>query len=273
MLEFDRVSFAYQKDCPVVSELSFSVQEGEYVAVVGRNGSGKTTVTRLIMSLVKPVTGNIFFDGENTKKYIPAAMARQVGYVFQNPSRQMFHDTAVEEAAFGPLQMGTGREEAMTQAREALAKVGLAGLETAYPAALSKGQKQRLAVASALSMKPRLLILDEPTSGQDQNDKELFLTLLDELHQEGLAIMLITHDMHILAEKVARTIVMSAGSKVYDGPTVALFRQQPVEDWGLKRPVAVKVSHSLAPCGIAFSPTVAGLVEALRAKKGGNVNG
>lgn len=272
MLTFDCVSFAYQKDCSVVSELSLSVQPGEYIAVAGRNGSGKTTLTRLIMSLVKPVRGSIFFDGENTQKYIPADMARHVGYVFQNPSRQMFHDTAVEEAAFGPLQTGMNREDAMAQAKEALVKVGLGGLETAYPAGLSKGQKQRLAVASVLSMKPRLLILDEPTSGQDQRDKALFLSLLDELHQEGLAIMLITHDMHILAEKAARTIVMCSGRKVYDGPTTELFCCQPVKEWGLKQPTAVTVSQQLAPHGIAFSPTIEGLIKKLQVRKGGGIH-
>ncbi|MBP2656423.1 MAG: Fe(3+)-transporting ATPase [Firmicutes bacterium] len=271
MLEFNNVSFSYHKNCPVVSDLSLTVNPGEYIAVVGRNGSGKTTLTRLIMSLVKPVKGTILFDGETTKKYAPADMARHIGYVFQNPSRQMFHDTAIEEVAFGPLQIGISKDDAIKQAKEALAKVGLNGYETAYPSGLSKGQKQRLAVASALSMAPRLLILDEPTSGQDQQDKALFLTLLDHLHQKGLAIILITHDMNILAEKVARTIVMCDGTKVYDGSTANLFQFHDVEKWGLKKPTAVTISHKLSPYGVSFSPTVDGLIAEFKANERGAV--
>ncbi|MEG6586614.1 energy-coupling factor ABC transporter ATP-binding protein [Dendrosporobacter sp. 1207_IL3150] len=273
MLEFNDVSFAYHKGCPVLTNLSLIVQPGEYIAVAGRNGSGKTTLTRLIMSLLKPVKGKITFESVDTRNYSPADMASFVGYVFQNPSRQMFHDTVIEEAAFGPLQIGIPKVDAIKYAKEALVKVGLDGFETAYPASLSKGQKKRLALASVLSMKPRLLILDEPTSGQDQQDKNAFLALLDQLHSEGLAIMIITHDMSILAERAERTIVMCEGVKVYDGLALELFRTYPIEKWGLRKPVAVAVSHRLSNYGVPFAATIDKLVLELKEVGRSGING
>lgn len=273
MLVCNRVSFAYPKQSPAVNEVSLTIGAGEYAAVVGRNGSGKTTLTRLIMSLIKPGQGDITFDGSSTRPYTPADMARHAGYVFQNPARQMFHDTVLAEAAYGPLQLGFSGQEATDRAGAALLRVGLAGQEKAYPAALSKGQKQCLAVASALAMEPRLLILDEPTSGQDARDKAAFMDMLEQLQQAGLAILLITHDMNLLAERVPRTIVMAGGSMVYDGATAELFQQPIVAEWGLTPPAPVYISRQLAPYGIGLATATDELVNTLKIRERGDLDG
>lgn len=255
MLKINNVSFAYTPGKPVVNKVSLQVAAGEFIAIAGRNGSGKTTLTRLLMTLIKPTSGEITIDGAAANKFTPADMARNIGYVFQNPDRQLFQDTVAAEVAYGPEQLGFPPDKLAAAVQNALDVTGLSDLAQAYPRLLSKGQKQKVAIASALAMQPRLLILDEPTSGQDAAERDNLLQLLAKLNGQGMAIVIVTHDMELLTRYAKRVVVMAQGQIVYDGGVTELFDETDVEKWGLRRPTAVKLSQALTEYGV--KPTTA----------------
>lgn len=271
MLELHSVDFGYKARTKALRNVSLTIQPGEFIAVAGRNGSGKTTLTRLIMGLKKPLSGKILFDGKNTGTDTPADMARHIGYVFQNPDRQIFRDTVFDEVSYGPEQLGFRADRVGEFVNEALAATGLSSLASAYPLSLSKGQKQRLAIASALAMQPEMLILDEPTSGQDAKERRQLMLLLAQLHRQGKTILLITHDMDLLACLAERVIVMDQGCKAFDGITEELFRdEERLKAWGLTEPTAVKISHALAGSGIEQTSSTERLIAQLTKQIGGN---
>jgi energy-coupling factor transport system ATP-binding protein len=264
MLELRNVYFSYKAQSPVIHDVSLTVKYGEFLAIVGRNGSGKTTLTRLMMTLKKPTKGNLFFQGNSLETANPAKMAHHIGYVFQNPDRQIFHDTVAEEVAYGPKQIGCTPEQIQTYVKEALDVTELSQLAATYPLSLSKGQKQRLAIASALAMQPKILILDEPTSGQDAREREQLLQLLLKLHRQGTTILLVTHDMEFLSSCAQRAIVMSKGHKVFDGTVAELFHDtRQLTDWGLIEPVALKISRQLASFQISQTASITQLAHTI----------
>ena len=168
MLEMRNISFAYDKGASVLSNLQLQIHEGECIALCGRNGSGKTTITRLLMGLEKPQQGSIYYKGKNITTWSPAERSRIIGYVFQNPERQMFRPTVREEVAYGVKQLHLTEEEQQTRVAEALRETGLFEVAEAHPLNLNRSEKQRVAIASALAMKTKFFVLDEPTSGQDR---------------------------------------------------------------------------------------------------------
>ncbi|GBG55344.1 cobalt ABC transporter ATP-binding protein [Sporomusaceae bacterium FL31] len=263
MLELQSVDFGYKAQTKAISNVSLVINPGEFLAIAGRNGSGKTTLTRLLMALKKPTAGDILLQGQSIKKFSPADMARHIGYVFQNPDRQIFRDTVQAEVSYGPEQLGYTPEHIQQYVQEALAVTGLTELAATYPSILSRGQKQRLAIASALAMQPAMLILDEPTSGQDAQECQQLLILLAKLHQQGKTIVLITHDMEILARYAERVIVMDHGHKVFDGLAAALFQDDRLTQWGLSAPVAHKISRALASLSIKQTCTIQPLISQL----------
>lgn len=248
MLEIQQVSFAYPGHAPALKELSLTVAAGDFIGLAGRNGSGKTTLTRIMVGLAKPVSGQVLLDGRNTLQCGPAVMARAIGYVFQNPDRQIFRDTVAQEVAFGPEQMDWSDNERMQAVADALRMTGLESVAAAYPRGLTRSFRQRIAIASALALKPRLLILDEPTSGQDAEEKSQLMKLLDELNQQGIGIILVTHDMELLLAHTRRAVVLHQGEKVFDGLTEELFAATTatkVSEWGLRVPDVAAVAAKL----------------------------
>ncbi|EGO64012.1 energy-coupling factor ABC transporter ATP-binding protein [Acetonema longum] len=274
MLELRNVRFSYSRDqAIVVKDVSLQLAQGEFVAVAGRNGSGKTTLTKLMMSLLKPTAGQILYDGRDTVSCSPADMARYIGYVFQNPDRQMFRDTVAAEIAYGPEQLGFPPEKVHRVVDEAMETVGITFLAARYPRTLSKGLKQKVAVASALAMEPAVLILDEPTSGQDVRTRELFMQLLTRLRQAGKTIILVTHDMDCLVRYAQRVIVMADGEKAFDGPVAEFFATcQQVESLGLREPAAVKISRGLSHQGIPLTTDAVALGQRIQQRKGGEIH-
>ena len=248
MLEIQQVSFAYPGHAPALKELSLTVAAGDFIGLAGRNGSGKTTLTRIMVGLAKPVSGQVLLNGQNTIQCGPAIMARAIGYVFQNPDRQIFRDTVAQEVAFGPEQMDWSDNERMQAVADALRMTGLESVAAAYPRGLTRSFRQRIAIASALALKPRLLILDEPTSGQDAEEKSQLMKLLDELNQQGIGIILVTHDMELLLAHTRRAVVLHQGEKVFDGLTEELFAATTatkVSEWGLRVPDVAAVAAKL----------------------------
>ncbi|KYZ76890.1 ABC transporter [Anaerosporomusa subterranea] len=271
MLELRDVTFAYNRNQPpAVANVSLTIRRGEFVAIAGRNGSGKTTITKLMMSLLKPTHGQIFRDDEDTKSCTPADMARYIGYVFQNPDRQIFRDTVRQEISYGPEMLGFSSEKISEVTEQAMKLTGVADLADRYPRTLTRSQKQRVAIASALSMTPDFLILDEPTSGQDADTHERFMALLKDFHSSGKTIILVTHDMDCLVRYAERVIVMDKGIKLFDGSVTDCFAdRRRLHEAGLREPATVSVSNGLAPQGISLTTDVASLAEQILAKRGG----
>ena len=178
------VTFHYTDGTPVLEHMNLTIGAGEFIGLGGRNGCGKTTVTRLLMGLEKPVSGDIFLDGKRINDEEAAASIPCIGYVFQRPERQMFRPTVRQEVAYGPEQLGRNREEVASAVTAALQATGLEHLAEAYPPNLNRGEKQRVAIASAIAMHTQYLILDEPTSGQDSADKKSLMALLSRLHRD-----------------------------------------------------------------------------------------
>lgn len=245
LLAFKDVSFTYPNGVQALKNISFEIAQGEFVALIGRNGSGKTTILQNIMNLLEPTQGEISLLTQPIRGRGISYVAESVGYVFQNPSRQMFLPTVLAEVAYGPIQQGLSKEAAEKKAKKVLNEVGISHLAAEYPKALSRGEIQRVAIAIAMALEPKLIILDEPTSGQDGPSTRELRDLLKEMHQSGMTILLVTHDMELLAESAVRSIVMAQGQKVFDGLTAELFSECECEKWGLEFPVWLDIARRI----------------------------
>lgn len=267
MLEFKDVCFAYG-DVPVLEHVNIQIGLGEFIGLGGRNGCGKTTVTRLLMGLEKPVSGEILHDGAIINNDDASVRSHYIGYVFQRPERQMFRSTVAEEVAYGPQQLGMNPQEADAAVADALAVTGLSHLAGAYPPNLNRGEKQRVAIASAIAMHTSYIILDEPTSGQDSADKKMLMELLTDLNKKGMTILIISHDMDIFAQYCRRVIVMGGRTKAFDGTPQELFTQRDdLYDLGLSRPESVTLS--MAVPGMKYCRSMQEFTEEMLRRIGG----
>jgi energy-coupling factor transport system ATP-binding protein len=245
VIEVKNLSFAYQ-DAPVLHEIDLNINQGEIVAIVGQNGSGKTTLVKHFNGLLRPDTGDILVSGDSVAKKSVAEMARTVGYVFQNPDHQIFADTVFEEVEFGLKNLGvpvSTREEIVTTV---LKQTGLHQYTNTHPTSLSGGEKQRLAIASILVMNPQILILDEPTTGLDLRSSQSIIALVKELHCQNHTVVLVTHDMKLVAEMAQRIIVLKQGEIAADGTPKAIFSDKKLLDENFLEPPQIAVlSHAL----------------------------
>ena len=243
VVETRAVEFAYPSgglgDRMVLDRVDLTVGQGEFIAIIGPNGSGKTTLAKLCKGLLAPTRGEVRIHGEDTRRMAAGRLASAVGYVFQNPDHQIFADTVSEEIAFGPRNLGVPADDVAERVREALAVVGLdrPGIADADPFSLTKGDRQRVAVASVLATRPDILIFDEPTTGLDYREIRGMMALLGRLNRAGHTIVMITHLMWVAAEYAARCVVMQAGRIVADDRTRAVFAQpERMEPLGLRVP-------------------------------------
>jgi len=201
--------FAYPGRAAVLDELNFELPQGGRYGLVGTNGSGKTTLFHLLMGLLRPSQGQLFFCGEPVASRRDfEAMRRQVGLVFQDADDQLFCPSVLEDVAFGPLNQGKSRQEALDIARATLGRLGLENYEDRVPHRLSGGEKKLVSLATVLSMNPRLLLLDEPTAGLDPRTKDRLKAILGEL---DLALLLISHEMDFLRPLTSEVLVLDAG--------------------------------------------------------------
>ena len=197
--------------------VSLEIPEGEIVAVVGPNGSGKTTFAKHLIGLLKPTRGRVLVYGEDTREKSVAELSRLVGYVFQNPNHQIFSETVYDEVAFGPRNLGFEEARVKELVESSLKLVGLEGKGEERPYMLSMGEKERLAIASVLAMDPRLLILDEPTIGQDRSTMSKLIEVVKRLKEEGRTVLLISHDIDLVYEHSDYVIVFKGGEVVSEG--------------------------------------------------------
>ena len=209
------LSYSYD-DVPALCDISLDISEGEFVAVVGENGSGKTTLVRQFNRLLTPTQGDVFIRGKNTRSSSITELARDVGLVFQNPDHMFFADTIREEVAFGLKNLGISNGDAVIN--EALGEVGLLHTKDLYPRWLSRGERQRLAIACVIAMKPAIMVLDEPTTGLDGDEARLVMEILTRLQQKGHTIVVITHNRDIALQCADRLITMEQGRIRSDAP-------------------------------------------------------
>ena len=225
MIQLDHVSFAYPEQGPSVNDVSFHVEDGEFVAILGANGAGKTTTVRLIDGLIRPTEGKVLINGADTATSSVSERARRVGFLFQNPDRQICKNTVREEILFG-LQTVRGDEgEATLQARcdEVLKDFGFTGDEE--PFSLSRGQRQRVALASILAVEPEILILDEPTTGLDYFECCHIMDRIRRMNEEKkVTVIMVCHDMEVVLDYAQRALVMAGGRLLADGPVQEIFR-------------------------------------------------
>lgn len=224
------LGFRYPDGTEALSRVTLDIGEGEMLALIGQNGSGKTTLSKCLNGLFKPTSGEILVDGLNSKTTPIVQMVKRVGYVFQNPDHQLFNNTCWDEVAYGPRNIQLPEAEVKERVAEAARVVGLSeALFGEHPFFLSKGLRQRVAIASILALRPRVIIVDEPTTGQDARQSAEIMSFLRDLNtQLGHTIVIITHDMPIVAEYARRVVVMGLGQVLADGPTREIFQQADV---------------------------------------------
>jgi cobalt transport protein ATP-binding subunit len=221
----ENLSYSYAGGPRVLDSIDLKIDAGEFLAIVGQNGSGKTTLAKHIVGLLQPATGRVTIDGKDRSQMRPAETAREVAYVFQNPDHQIFAATVEDEVAFGPRNFGLPVDEIKRRCDEALEAVGLQNERQSDPFLLSKGERQRLAVASVLVLRPRMLILDEPTTGLDYREQLRMMALVRDLNRAGIAIVIITHTPWLVAEYARRVVLMRKGAKIFDGSVREFFMQ------------------------------------------------
>jgi len=217
VIEVEKLWHVYPDSPAALRNVNLKVSEGEFVAIMGRNASGKTTLVKHFNGLLPPTKGQVAIDGIDTRKATVAELARKVGFVFQNPNDHLFADTVEEEIAFTLKNLGLGEGEVRLRIDEVLARFGLEEYRKKYPRDLSGGEKQRVALASVLAIQPGILILDEPTRGMEYRLKSELMNFLHEYAGQGNTVILVTHDVETVAEYAARVILLSEGNIVVDG--------------------------------------------------------
>ncbi len=237
-LKVSNVSFSYP-NYTVLKDVSFSVKKGDFVAIIGPNGAGKSTLAKLLIRLNEPQEGSIQIKSKSLAKLNTRELMQQVGFVFQNPEHQFICDTVEQELAYGLKILGWKKEDWDPQVNTLLRQFYLADHKQTNPFSLSQGQKRRLSVATMLSNDQQLLILDEPTFGQDQMNTEALMKLLKELNEKGKTILMITHDMELVLEYASKVLVLNEGKIAYQGKVSTLF-----EDKELLQAVSIKVPIS-----------------------------
>lgn len=225
LLSLQSISHTYADGPAAVRDVALTIGEGEFVALLGKNGSGKTTLAKHMSGLLVPTRGRVLLRNQELGTLPLVQIAQEVSYVFQNPDHQLFADTVEAEVAFGPRNIGLVPKEILVRVDEALAAVGLLHVREHDPFLLGRGERQRLAVAALLAMRPHVLILDEPTTGLDYREQRQMMELLQRLHREGKTIIIITHVPWVAVEYADRALLMSEGQLLWDGPMRAMCGQ------------------------------------------------
>ncbi len=263
LLEIENLTHRYRDGTEALSDVSCSIRRGEFIALLGQNGSGKTTLVKHLNGILAPTTGNIRLLGQTLRGQPPTRLSRLVGLVFQNPDHQIFAERIRDEVAFGPRLQGLAENEVARRVDEALAAVNLTAAGDLDPFILTKGGRQRVAVASTLATKPEVIILDEPTTGLDFRELEGMMALIQRLNQAGHTILIITHAMAVAAAYAHRVILMRNGRIVRDGPAREIFSDESgLRQLGLTPPPVVQVANRLGVPALTLDELVAALVRA-----------
>ena len=261
----DKVNYVYSEgtayQIQALKDVNLTIEDGQFIGVIGHTGSGKSTLIQHLNGLMKATSGTIYFHGQDIYEddFDLRELRNRVGLVFQYPEHQLFETTIFDDVCFGPKNQGLSKEEAGLRAFEALRSVGLP--EELY---LSGGQKRRVAIAGVLAMKPEVLILDEPTAGLDPAGRDEILDLVERMHRErGITVILVSHSMEDVAKYVERIIVMNHGSVMLDGAPKEVFRHyKELEAVGLAAPQVTYLMHELKEKGLNVDTDATTVAEA-----------
>ena len=248
MLEVKNIKYSYNSDYQALKGVSLKVERGQMIALLGKNGAGKSTLFLHLNGIYKPDEGKILIDGEELKydKKSLLKFRQKVGIVFQNPDDQIFAPTVEEDVAFGPLNLGLPMEEVQDRVEEALNRVGMSGYEKTAPHHLSGGQKKRVAIAGILAMKPEIMVLDEPTAGLDPQGVVSLSKLLNELNEEGITIIISTHEVDLVPNYADKVFVLVDGLLIGEGTPKEIFAQPEIlEKANLKVPIVTDLFQQL----------------------------
>jgi len=217
LIRVEGLEHIYPAGNRALSGIDLEVCSGDFLAIIGQNGSGKTTLVKHLNGLLPATKGAVFFGGREVIPEMISDLGKELGYVFQNPDHQIFCHRVFDEAAFAPRNFGFSESQVKQRAGEALALVGLSGREDEHPFLMTKGERQRLAIAGILSARPRALIFDEPTTGLDYLEQQRVMNLLKRLNEQGNTIIIITHTLWLAARYASRAMVMARGKKILEG--------------------------------------------------------
>lgn len=270
----NHLSYTYNKNTALsvnaLSDVSFTINDGEYIGLIGHTGSGKSTLVQLIDGLIKPTEGGIYYNGEDIgdDDFDMKNYRSKVGLVFQYPEHQLFEEDVLTDVCFGPRNLGLSEQKAQLRAYQALKMVGLKD-EDFYqsPFDLSGGEKRRVAIAGVLAMKPEVLILDEPTAGLDPKGRSEILELIQKLHrEENMTIILVSHSMDDVAEYADRILVMDNSHLVFDDTprNVFAYKDELIE-MGLDIPEVTRIMQLIAERGVNIRTDAITIEEGLRA--------
>lgn len=258
VLKIENVKYTYKSsDKTVLKNINLEIKKGEFLGIVGHNGSGKSTLLKIILGLIKTKNGSILINNKDARNLKMEDLILDIGYVFQNPDNQLFCNTVKEEIEFGLKNRNFSEDFITAQRKKVLKIVGLEEKESNHPFSLSRGERQRLAVATMLVTNPKIIILDEPTTGQDSQNLEGLLKLLSELANSfDATIIMVTHDMDVLSRFASRIVVINDGNIVLEGSCKDIFckHYNRLKDLKLKPPVISEISAQLSEFGMPYIP-------------------
>lgn len=250
IIECKELTHIYKNNVVAIENINFKVQPGEIVGLIGQNGSGKTTLVKHFNGLLKPTKGIVIIDGRDTSPLKIQELSKVVGYVFQNPNQQLFAKTVEEELEFGPRNIGCSEEEVIERRETAIKFFGLEDIRLTHPYRISFPLRKLVGMASIYTMRPKVFIIDEPTTGQDHLTTRRVNNLINRLRDEGSTIICVSHDMILLAETVDRLVVMSNSQIILDGSTKEVFLHfEKMESTHITPPQVTQVSRLLLENG------------------------
>lgn len=266
MLEFKNVSFSYNSTANV-KNLNVQVERGDFVAIIGANGAGKSTFSKLCNGLLQPTEGDVFVLDKNTKKEKVSNLAKHIGFLFQNPDRQICCGTVEEEVAFSLKNNGLPEEEIKKRVADTIKEFGFNG--SMEPFNMSRGQRQKLCLACLIALNPEILILDEPTTGLDYRECMEMMARIKELNEAGTTVVMVCHDMEVVLDFAKKIIVMNRGEILGQGETRAILSD--IDLLERARLLQPQIAQTCTALGAGYENifTVDEMIAALKAKKGG----
>lgn len=244
--------FRYQSSKKnILNKVNVTINQGDFIAIIGQNGAGKTTLTKHLNGLHSPLKGQVLINGKNTNQMSTNEIIQLVGYCYQNPDHQLFCRTVYDEVAYGPKNLGFSNQKLKDSVKKALEVTKLTDKKDEYPFTLGRGERQRLAIASVISMGSPILIVDEPTTGLDTKGMEHIMNFLTSWNEQGHTILVVTHDIEMVAKYVPKTIVMANGEIIANGETrTVLNNKEILEKAYVKQPQIMRMGSVLSGLGI-----------------------
>lgn len=269
-ISVEHLTFRYPSGHEALRDVSLAIETGRVVALIGKNGAGKTTLARHFNGLLKSTSGKLMVRGVDPSKQSASQMAREVGYVFQNPEDQLFGSSVFEEVAFGPENLGMGEEQIKRQVETSLSTVGLLSYVSEHPYNMTYSQRKMLCLASVLAMDTNIVIMDEPNAGQDYRGLRLLGSILQQLRRVGKTVLIISHDMEFVATYCEDVVLMCDGRIIaHDPPKRVLSDQSKLELSGARPPQITRLAFNLCTQGIRSDIiTVEEMVKVLVERKG-----